>query len=956
MTSAAEAGTGAPREEAGAAEGRSRAAQGRPLQNAAEISLVHRDRRLGLGASPWVRSFACDDMRVLIVCRGPVRKEAIEVFREMGMTHIGMLLSERDSIVFSRALSPEVRIVDSEHVHPVPDYTGATREEREERIQQIISICRTHGYDSVFAGYGFMAEDAHFARSLEEAGLCFIGPGSYTQAAAGAKDEAKRTAIANGVSVTPGINDATVRTLLRQYPDRKALRRCAKEHRLVVSALADEALDLPTLAERVLEASYGAHVDLFSIDELAETIQQEAARLLQENPGRRFRLKAIGGGGGKGQRIFSDAAPVPGLVREILAEVKASGVGDNKNMLIELNVESTRHNEIQMLGNGDWSVTLGGRDCSLQMHEQKLVEVSITQEELRAAADRAKAAGAATKAEVLEADLRVLERMEAEAERFGRAVKLDSASTFECIVEGDRHYFMEVNTRIQVEHRVSELCYALHFAKPDDPSVYFDASSLIEAMAIIARHKSRLPRPTRVRRDGAAIEVRLNATDGALQPAAGGTMVAWSDPIPGEIRDDQGICTKNPDTGLFMRYRLAGAYDSNVALLLATGADRTDAWARITEVLRCTRIRGIDLATNREFHFGIMKWFLHRDPLGKPTTKFVVPYLTQVGLLAQEARSIDLDHAFHEIERRRIAAIGSEAKQCFDLKETLVERPLRMLFQEPHFLSAWLSQHMHDVSVVDGRVVWNRNPVEVLGDTYRLLDLVDDGGAASECIWSHDRELLETAAAFYGALAARVAADMSWAALDRALRGSTPCFGFDAGLWERVQAAHLGHQLGLEILDLVPLLGARAGFFELRLGGDLVPVIPERLNDPVLQEAMKKELAPPPQAASDEIVAAMGGTYWDREAPHLPPFVEVGAHVEKGQPLYIIEVMKMFNKVNAPFSGRVQEIFVRDNGATVRKGQPLFRIDPDEKVVPEDPAERTRRIRATTDAYLGNVL
>jgi biotin carboxyl carrier protein len=206
------------------------------------------------------------------------------------------------------------------------------------------------------------------------------------------------------------------------------------------------------------------------------------------------------------------------------------------------------------------------------------------------------------------------------------------------------------------------------------------------------------------------------------------------------------------------------------------------------------------------------------------------------------------------------------------------------------------------------------------------------------------------------ALAERVPAGTSWAELDQALRGGAPSFGFDGALWERVQAAHLGHQLGLEILDLVPLLGARAGFFELRLGGDLVPVIPERLTDPALQEAMKKELAPPPQAASDEIVATMGGTYWDREAPHLPPFVAVGTHVEKGQPLYIIEVMKMFNKVHAPFSGRVLEIFVRDNGATVRKGQPLFRIDPDDKVVGEDPAERTRRIRANTDAYLSNVL
>jgi len=236
--------------------------------------LIHRDRRLGQSGSgksgsDWTRGFACEDMRVLIVCRGPVRKEAIEVFREMGISAIGMLLSERDSIVFARALSPEVRIMDPRHVHPVPDYSGATKEEREERIRQIIALCREQGYDYIFAGYGFMAEDAHFVRSIEDAGLRFIGPCSYTQGAAGAKDEAKRTAIENQVSVTPGINDATVRTLLRQHPDRKALTKCAKQHKLAIAGLADEALPLPALAEQILEASYRAGIDLFSIEELA---------------------------------------------------------------------------------------------------------------------------------------------------------------------------------------------------------------------------------------------------------------------------------------------------------------------------------------------------------------------------------------------------------------------------------------------------------------------------------------------------------------------------------------------------------------------------------------------------------------------------------------------------------------------------------------------------------------
>src|SRR5205814_3005286 len=141
-------------------------------------------------------------------------------------------------------------------------------------------------------------------------------------------------------------------------------------------------------------------------------------------------------------------------------------------------------------------------------------------------------------------------------------------------------------------------------------------------------HKQRLPKPQRVTREMAAIEARLNATDRALQPAAGGVIISWSDPIDGEIRDDQGISIKNPDTALFMRYRLAGAYDSNVALLLATGADRTQSWEQLVEIFRRTTLRGMDLATNLELHYGILILFLARRPCAKHPTRFVVPYLT----------------------------------------------------------------------------------------------------------------------------------------------------------------------------------------------------------------------------------------------------------------------------------------------------------------------------------------
>ncbi len=375
-------------------------------------------------------------------------------------------------------------------------------------------------------------------------------------------------------------------------------------------------------------------------------------------------------------------------------------------------------------------------------------------------------------------------------------------------------------------------------------------------------------------------------------------------------------------------------------------------------MFRRTAIRGIDLATNLEFHYGILIWFLARDPWAKPTTKFVVPYLTLVGEVAQEAQGIDLDYAFQQIARRATQTAPPEAleatRQVIDLKETLLERPIRLLFDEPHFLSAWLSQHRLDFVVRDDRVEWRRNPVEVLAETYRLLDMDFPHVGASHRIWDHDRELLERALGFYEHLAGRIAERVAWPDLDAILRGEEPALGFDDALWTRIRAAHAGHQLGLDILALLPLIAARTGFYDLRLADDLTVDIPERLHDPKHQEAMRKILVPPPATKADEIVAAMGGTFYAQEAPTLPPFVATGGHFDKGEPLYIIEVMKMFNKVYASFAGTVTDVLV-ESGTVVRKGQPLFRIRPDEVLVEEDPAERDRRLRATTEAYLARL-
>ena len=118
--------------------------------------------------SSWQASFTFEHVKCLIVCRGPIRLEAMNVFKEL-VANYGILISEKDSIIYSQTLAPELRALNNllEHVHHVPDYIGTTKEERVELIKQIICICREHGYTHLFAGYGFMAEDSEFVEGIK---------------------------------------------------------------------------------------------------------------------------------------------------------------------------------------------------------------------------------------------------------------------------------------------------------------------------------------------------------------------------------------------------------------------------------------------------------------------------------------------------------------------------------------------------------------------------------------------------------------------------------------------------------------------------------------------------------------------------------------------------------------------------------------------------------------------
>jgi acetyl/propionyl-CoA carboxylase alpha subunit len=922
--------------------------------------LIHRDRRLGRRHSAWVNQFDCTHIRPLIICRGPIRKEAMDVFAEMGISHFGILLSEKDSIVYQDALAPELRsLTDPNRVHRVPDYTGANKEERDQRIEQIISIARDNDYNAIFTGYGFMAEDETMVAAMERAGLNFIGPCSRTVHDAGLKDEAKRTALKSGVSVTPGIDNGTALTLLKKHPDVAALKALCAEQGLDVEL--DDDAELADKADRVLAASYDKGIDLYTVDELCETLTEAVERMAADYPENRVRLKAISGGGGKGQRILGigEAARTPELVREILNEVKTTGVGDNKNVLVELNIETTRHNEIQVVGNGDWCITMGGRDCSLQMHEQKLLEVSVTIESLEAAIAQAEGNADPEELRVLRQDLVTLKAMEDEAARFGAAVGLDSVSTFECIVDRDKHFFMEMNTRIQVEHRVTELCYSLKFSNPENPDEHFVVESLVEAMVLLAAHGPNLPKPERLVRCNDSVEARLNATNQALQPSAGGVIEHWSDAIEGEIRDDQGISLHNPDTDVFMKYTLAGAYDSNIALLLTVGDTRLDTYERMAETIRQTSMRGKDLATNLEFHYGLVNWFIGHHINARPTTRFIVPYLTAVGELKDQANGMDLDYAWGELCSAALAAAEDDTaaalRDCLSQKQTLLLRPLQQLLAEPHILSGWLSVNRDCYTLIDGKISWNENPIELLADTYHFLNMdYVAGDPASSMIWEHDNEILQQALDFYNELNNRLGVE-DWIELNTLLADTEAPANISAEQWLAVRGAHAGFQAGVDILAVLPSIAEATGYFNLKVNPDLSIHIPERLTDEALQEKMAKVLVPPPVAKSDEILAESGGMFYGRETPEHDVYVSAGDHFEAGDPLYIVEVMKMFNKVYAPFAGTIDEVLVDTDGVIISKGQPLFKITPDEKIVIESPEEVAARRREKTGAFLAQV-
>jgi biotin carboxyl carrier protein len=228
------------------------------------------------------------------------------------------------------------------------------------------------------------------------------------------------------------------------------------------------------------------------------------------------------------------------------------------------------------------------------------------------------------------------------------------------------------------------------------------------------------------------------------------------------------------------------------------------------------------------------------------------------------------------------------------------------------------------------------------------------GDPAATMIWDHDNDILQEALNFYDELNNRVEAG-DWIELQSLLESDDAPEGFDTTLWQQVRAAHLGYQAGTDILAILPSIAEATNSYDLTVNPDLTIHIPEHLLDEELQDAMAKVLVPPLVAKSDEILAESGGMFYGRETPEHELYVEEGDHFDAGDPLFIVEVMKMFNKVYAPFSGTIDEVLVDTDGLIISKGQPIFKITPDEKVVVESPEVVAARRRTVTSEFLEQI-
>ncbi len=259
-------------------------------------------------------------------------------------------------------------------------------------------------------------------------------------------------------------------------------------------------------------------------------------------------IKAVGGGGGRGMKRVHDPAELPGAIASAAAEARGA-FGDDR-LYFERFIESGRHVEVQLLGDGERVLALGDRDCSVQRRYQKLIE----------------------EAPAPHLDPALRDDMRAAAVRFGEHLRYRGAGTVEFLVGDGGFHFLEMNARIQVEHPVTEAITGI---------------DLVEQQIAIAEGR---PLALDAQPRGHAIECRINAEDAEFRPSPG-TITRAVFPAGEGIR---------VDTFLARGASVPPFYDSLLAKLIVHGADRAEALERLGSALRRCTIEGV--STNVAFH------------------------------------------------------------------------------------------------------------------------------------------------------------------------------------------------------------------------------------------------------------------------------------------------------------------------------------------------------------------
>ncbi len=415
--------------------------------------------------------------KVLIANRGEIALRVIRACRELGLRSVAI-----HSTADADAL--HVRFADEKVcIGPPPARQSYLN------IPAIISAAEISGADSVHPGYGFLAENAHFAEVVQRCGLHWIGPQPDVMRSMGDKVSARKLMSAAGVPILPGTG--------------------------------------------VIESDRDAE----------EAVERIGLPVI---------IKASAGGGGRGMKIVEDLDRLSTLLAQARSEAQA-GFG-NPAVYIERYIGRPRHVEVQVLGDGTRAVALGERECSIQRRHQKLVEEapSVALEDAR----RAELLGVARKAT--------------------QAIGYKTVGTLEFLLDEDkRFYFMEMNTRIQVEHTVTEEVFGVDLVR--------------EQMRLAAGDPLRIGNEIRPR--GHAIELRINAEDPVTFAPSPGRITALN--LPGGL----GV---RVDTHIYTNYVVPPYYDSLLAKLIVRAENRPAALARLRGALAEFIVEGCK--TNLDFH------------------------------------------------------------------------------------------------------------------------------------------------------------------------------------------------------------------------------------------------------------------------------------------------------------------------------------------------------------------